>query len=118
MVVSKCPCLTLSAAMSCLEAKISLVPSIVPHSTFNLIVPCNTHPNRQSHKTTKIHTLTSLTDELFFFKIAQKQWNIVKTVTHKSMHPVKMARPLRDPCEWETFLCLVWMDGRAGAVVV
>ena len=48
-------CLTFTAAMQCLDAKISLVPSIVPHSTFNLIGPCNTHPNRQSHKDTCLH---------------------------------------------------------------
>ena len=53
MVVSKCPCLTFSAVMLCLDAKISLVPSIVPHSTFNLIGPCNTHPHRQSHAVIK-----------------------------------------------------------------
>ena len=53
MVVSKCPCLTFSTVMSCLDAKISLVPSTVPHSTFTLIGPQNTHPNRQSHIVTK-----------------------------------------------------------------
>ena len=57
----KYPCLTFTTAMQCLDAKISLVPSIVPHSTFNLISPCNTNPNRQSHKATKIHMLTPLT---------------------------------------------------------
>ena len=67
MAVSKCPCLTFSAAMSCLDAKISLVPSIVPYSTFHLIGSYNTHPNRQSHKATKIHTLRPLTNELFCF---------------------------------------------------
>ena len=42
MVVSKCPSLTFSAAKSCLDAKMSLVPSTVPYSAFNLIGPCNT----------------------------------------------------------------------------
>ena len=74
MAISKCPCLTFSAAMSCLDTKISLVPSIVPHSTFNLIGPCNTHPNRQSHKATKIHTLRPLTYELFFQKSSKKKY--------------------------------------------
>ena len=62
MVVSKCPCLTFSAVMSCLDAKISLVPSTVPHSTFTLIGPCNTHPNRQSHKVTKPQSQKDTTD--------------------------------------------------------
>ena len=35
------------------------------HSTFNLIGPCNKHPNMHSHKATKIHTLIPLTYELF-----------------------------------------------------
>ena len=65
MAVSKCPCLTFSAAIACLDTKISLILSIVPHSTFNLIGPCNTHPNRQSLKATKIHTLTPLTYQFF-----------------------------------------------------
>ena len=37
------------------------------HSTFNLIGPCNRHPNIQSQKATKIHTPKPLT-----FKISQK----------------------------------------------
>ena len=47
------------------------------HSTSNLIGLSNTHPNRQSHKPTRIHTLLRpLTHELlFFFKIAQKREN-------------------------------------------
>ena len=36
------------------------------HSTFNLIGPCNKHPNIQSHKGTNIHMLKPLTHELFF----------------------------------------------------
>ena len=70
--VSKCPCLTFSEAMTCLDAKISLVLTIVPHSTFYLIGPCNTHSYRQSHKATKIHTLTSPTYDLFFLKQLNK----------------------------------------------
>ena len=63
MAVSKCPCLTFNAAMSCLDAQISLVPKyqlIVPPT---LLAPA-THI--QTHKATKIHTLTPLTYELFF----------------------------------------------------
>ena len=71
--VSKCPCLTFSEAMPCLDAKISLVLTIVPHSAFYLIGPCNTHPYRQSHKATKIHTLTPLTYELFFQRSSKKE---------------------------------------------
>ena len=37
-------------------------------SIFNLIDPCNAHPNTQSHKPTKIHTLRPLIYELFFQK--------------------------------------------------
>ena len=69
MLVSKCPCLTFSAAMSCLDAKISLVPSIVPHSNFHLIGSYNTHPKRQSHKDTFAHTTDIWA---IFFKIAQQ----------------------------------------------
>ena len=50
MPVSKCPCLTFSAAMSCLESH--WLKKTSTHSTFNLIGPCNTHPNRQSQKET------------------------------------------------------------------
>ena len=35
------------------------------HCIFNLTGPCNTHPNTQSHKAKKIHTLRPLTYELF-----------------------------------------------------
>ena len=76
MGVSKCPCLTFSAVMSCLDVKISLVPSTVPHSAFTLIGPHNTHLNRQSHIVTKpqshkakkihVHMLRPLTYELLF----------------------------------------------------
>ena len=83
MVVSKCPCLTFSEAMPCLDAKISLVLTIVPHSAFYLIVPCNTHPYRQSHKATKIHTLTPPTYELFFQNSSKKEWISLKPHEHR-----------------------------------
>ena len=63
MAVSKCPCLTFTIAMSCLDAKISLVPKhelIVPQT---LLAPA-THI--WTNKATKKHTLTPLTYELFF----------------------------------------------------
>ena len=66
-VLIKCPCLTFRAAMSCLDAKISLVPKyklIVPSTLLHS--PCNTHPNRQSHKAVTIRKLRPLTYELFF----------------------------------------------------
>ena len=47
------------------------------HSTFNLIGPCNKHPNIQSHKGLNIHMLKPLTYELFF-KIAQKAILLMK----------------------------------------
>ena len=58
----KCSCLTFSAAMSCLDAKISLVPK------HNLIIPSTllapaTHI--QTDKATRIHMLRPLTYELF-----------------------------------------------------
>ena len=67
---SALPCLTFSAAMSCLDAKISLVPSnqLIVLATLKVIGPRNTHPNRQSHKHTKIHTLRPLTYQFFFSK--------------------------------------------------
>ena len=64
MAVSKCPCLNFSATMSCLDAKISLVPRhklIVPST---LLAPA-THI--RTDKATEIHTLRPLTSELFFF---------------------------------------------------
>ena len=63
MPVSMCPCLTFSAAMSCLDAKISLAPKhklIVPST---LLAPA-THI--QTDKATMIHMLRPLTYELFF----------------------------------------------------
>ena len=68
MAVAKYPCLTFSAAMSCLDAKISLVPSnqlIVPST---LLAPA-THirtDKATTQKATKLHTLRPLTYELFF----------------------------------------------------
>ena len=89
--VSKYPCLTFTATMQCLDAKTSSVPSIAPHSTFNLIGPCNTHPNRQSHKATKIHTLTAapLTYELFFRNSSKRG-----KLSAFSLHLFKSALPL------------------------
>ena len=71
MAVSKCPCLTFSAAMSCLEAKISLAPKHQLMVPSTLLAPATHIPTDkatkpQSHKATKIHTLTPLTYELFF----------------------------------------------------
>ena len=68
--VSKCPYLTFSAAMSCLDAKILLVPKhqlIVPPT---LLAPA-TH--NHTDKATKIHTLTPLTYELFFQNSSKKK---------------------------------------------
>ena len=48
----------------------SLVSIASNHSTLNLIGPCNTHHNTHSHKDT--YAQTTLTNELSFFKIAQK----------------------------------------------
>ena len=55
-------------AMSCLDAKISLVPKF--HSTSNLIGPSpfKKHTNR---KDTKIHMLRPLTYELFFYFLVE-----------------------------------------------
>ena len=74
-VLIKCPCLTFSAAMSCLDAKISLAPKhklIVPST---LLAPA-THI--QTDKATVIHMLRPLTYELFF----QNSWktNVYPTI--------------------------------------
>ena len=74
-VLIKCPCLTFSAAMSCLDAKISLAPKhklIVPST---LLAPA-THI--QTDKATMIHMLRPLTYELFF----QNSWktNVYPTI--------------------------------------
>ena len=68
MAVSKCPCLTLSAAMSCLDCEISFVPSHQLMVLSTLLAPAKHIP---TDKVTKIHTLTPLTDDLFFKKIVQ-----------------------------------------------
>ena len=74
-VLMKCPCLTFSAAMSCLDAKISLAPKhkLIVHST--LLAPA-THI--QTDKATMIHMLRPLTYELFF----QNSWktNVYPTI--------------------------------------
>ena len=75
LAVSKCPCLTFSAAMSCLDAKISLVPQhqlIVP---LTLLAPA-THVrtdkanNPQSHKDTHVNFLS----RFFFFQNAEHEY--------------------------------------------
>ena len=49
MADSKCPCLTLAISLTVRwQNLIGSYPST--HSTFNLIGPCNKHPNIQSHK--------------------------------------------------------------------
>ena len=63
MAVSKCPCLTVSAATSCLDAKISLAPKQQLIAPPILLAPA-THI--RTDKATKIHTLTPMTYELFF----------------------------------------------------
>ena len=63
MAVSKCPCLTF---MSYLDAKISLVRCICSSSYLQPYWPCNTHPKKQGHQATKIHTPRPLTYQLFF----------------------------------------------------
>ena len=90
MAVSKCPCLTFIAAMSCLDARISLVPEhqlIVP-----LIGPCNTHPNTQGHKSTKPqrYIRSQQWHMSYFFKIAKKNpayWRV-------SFHFVTLMSPV------------------------
>ena len=55
MVVSKCPRLTFGAAMSCLDAIISLVPSNQLRVPSTLLAPTThiqTDKNTQSHKDT------------------------------------------------------------------
>ena len=59
--------------MSCLNAKISLVPSISaqylqPYWSLQHTSSYKLHPNTKSHKPTKIYTLRPLTYELFFQK--------------------------------------------------
>ena len=72
MAVSKCPCLTLSNIINGQMPKSHwFLLYASTHSTFNLIGPCNKHPNIQSHKATKIRTPKPLTYELFFQQPAQ-----------------------------------------------
>ena len=53
------------------------------HSTFNLIGPCNTHPNRQSHKRHKVTKPQRYTcSHYWHIKIAQ-QWKIIKVSPEK-----------------------------------
>ena len=51
------------------STKISSVPKHPTHSTFNLIGSCNKNSNVQSHKATKIHTLSYA---FFFFQNSLK----------------------------------------------
>ena len=57
------------------------------HSTFNLIASCNKHPNIQSHKATKIYTLTPLTYDIFF-QNSSKRWAKVIEMTFSQMSTV------------------------------
>ena len=83
MTVSKCPCLTFSAAMSCLDAKISLVPKhkLVVPSSYLPLQHTSEQTRPQSRKATqpKIHTLRPLTYELFF----QKRSKIERVVLNR-----------------------------------
>ena len=85
------------------DVKTSTVPSIVPHSTFNLIGPCNTHPN----KATKIHTLTPLTYELFF------QNSSINTNNVYSQLPWREENTTYQPRWYEIFrhkfIMLIWL---------
>ena len=92
------------AMPSLIDAKISLVPKHQTHSTFNLIGSCNKHPNIQSHKATKIHTLTPLTYELFLqnsskkrpsFASGRKHWSRFRAVVTKEIQVgnIKALRP-------------------------
>ena len=67
--VSKCPSLTYSAAISCLNARSHWFLAST-HSNFNLIGSCNRNLNTQSHRDTYAHTTVS-----YFLKIAKKQTN-------------------------------------------
>ena len=67
--VSKCPCLTFSAAISRLNARSHWFLAST-HSNFNLIGSCNRNLNTQSHRDTYAHTTVS-----YFLKIAKKQTN-------------------------------------------
>ena len=64
--VSKCPSLTFSAAISCLNARSHWFLAST-HSTFNLIGSCNRNLNTQSHTDTYAHTTVS-----YFFKNSSK----------------------------------------------
>ena len=83
MTVSKCPCLTFSAAMSCLDAKISLVPKhkLVVPSSYLPLQHTSEQTRPQSRKATQpqIHTLRPLTYELFF----QKRSKIERVVLNR-----------------------------------
>ena len=59
MPVSKCLCLTFSAGMSCLDAKISLVPKhqlMVPSTVIWSLQHKSKQTKPQSHKDTYAHT--------------------------------------------------------------
>ena len=56
MAVSQCPCLTLSNVMLDMPKSHWFLHYPSTHSTFNLIGPCNRHPNIQSHKDTYAQT--------------------------------------------------------------
>ena len=64
--VSKCPSLTFSAAISCLNARSHWFLAST-HSNFNLIGSCNRNLNTQSHRDAYAHTTVS-----YFFKSSSK----------------------------------------------
>ena len=87
MAVSKWPCLTFSTAMSCLDAKISLVPKHQLIVCPTLLAPA-TH--NQTDEATKIHKLTPLTFELFFQNsYMYKTWTRYKMGTRNYRLSVK-----------------------------
>ena len=72
MAIWKCPCLTLIAVMSCLDAKISLVPKhqlIVPPT---LLVPA-THIHTEKATNPQRYIRSNHWHMSYFFKIAKKQ---------------------------------------------
>ena len=59
--------------------------------------------------------------QMVAYNWGENQWNIVRQLPEN--HPVKNGAAAYEwygtkACDWEKFLCLIWVGGSVGAVVV
>ena len=56
--------------------------------------------------------------QMVAYNWGENQWNIVKTVASKAPGAAAYEWYGTKACDWEKFLCLIWVGGRVRAVVV